>query len=73
MKKLLFVAFTSFVFLPYFMAAQVVEEIITRVNNQIVTRSEFQRIKDQLKDECSQQDASHPDKLHNERKKNYLL
>ena len=32
-------------------SGQVVEEVITRVNNQIITRSEFERSKDQLKDE----------------------
>ena len=43
---------------------QVVEEIITRVNNQIITRSEFDRSKDQLKDEVKQQDPKDPDKAY---------
>lgn len=53
-------------------AGQVVEEIITRVNNQIVTRSEFQRSKDQLKDEVKQQDPNNADKLYTEREKDVL-
>jgi peptidyl-prolyl cis-trans isomerase SurA len=51
---------------------QVVEEIIARVNNQIVTQSEFVRSKDQLKDEAKQQDAANADKLFAEREKDVL-
>jgi peptidyl-prolyl cis-trans isomerase SurA len=51
---------------------QVVEEIVTRVNNQIVTRSEFDRSKDQLKEECKQQDAGNPDKCFADREKDVL-
>jgi len=50
----------------------VVEEIIARVNNQIVTQSEFVRSKDQLKDEAKQQDAANADKLYAEREKDVL-
>jgi len=42
--------------LPVLAADTVVEEIIARVNNQIITRSEYQRSKDQLKQEVEQQD-----------------
>ena len=51
---------------------QVVEEIITRVNNQIITRSEFQRSKDQLRDEVKQQDPGNADKVYAEREKDIL-
>ena len=51
---------------------QVVEEIITRVNNQIITRSEFERSKDQLKDEVKQQDPKDPDKAYADREKDIL-
>ncbi len=51
---------------------QVVEEIIARVNNQIVTLSEFERSKDQLKDEVKQQDPNNADKLYAEREKDVL-
>src|SRR6204780_3391115 len=51
---------------------QVVEEIIARVNSQIITRSEFLRSKDQLKDDVKQQDAANADKLYNDREKDVL-
>jgi peptidyl-prolyl cis-trans isomerase SurA len=51
---------------------QVVEEIITRVNNQIITRSEFDRSKDQLKEEVKQQDPKDPDKAYADREKDVL-
>ena len=53
-------------------ATQVVEEIITRVNNQIITRSEFLRSKDQLKEEVKQQDAANADKVYGQREKDIL-
>jgi len=58
--------------LPAFAGAQVVEEIIARVNSQIITRSEFLRSKDQLKDDVKQQDAANADKLYAEREKDVL-
>ncbi|HEX4782739.1 MAG TPA: peptidylprolyl isomerase [Candidatus Sulfotelmatobacter sp.] len=51
---------------------QVVEEIITRVNNQIITKSEFERSKDQLRDEVKQQSPSDPDKAFADREKDVL-
>jgi len=42
-------------------ADTVVEEIIARVNNEIVTRSEYVRSRDQLKQEVQQQDAANAD------------
>jgi len=53
-------------------AGQVVEEIVTRVNNQIITLSEFQRSKDQLRDDVKQQDPANADKLYAEREKDIL-
>jgi peptidyl-prolyl cis-trans isomerase SurA len=58
--------------LPALTYGQVVEEIITRVNNQIITRSEFMRSKDQLKDEVKQQDPNNADKLYADREKDVL-
>jgi peptidyl-prolyl cis-trans isomerase SurA len=58
--------------LPALAADQVVEEIIARVNGQIITRSEFLRSKDQLKDDVKQQDAANADKLYAEREKDIL-
>jgi peptidyl-prolyl cis-trans isomerase SurA len=71
MKKLCLVL-TAVACLPAFAAGQVVEEIIARVNNQIVTRSEFMRSKDQLRDEVKQQDANNPDKTFADREKDVL-
>jgi peptidyl-prolyl cis-trans isomerase SurA len=58
--------------LPVFVTGQVVEEIVTRVNGQIITRSEFVRAKDQLKDDVKQQDPTNADKLYAEREKDVL-
>jgi len=71
MKKFCVVLIAS-ACLPAFASGQVVEEIIARVNNQIITRSEFQRSKDQLKDEVKQQDPNNPDKAYAEREKDIL-
>ncbi|HET6175702.1 MAG TPA: peptidylprolyl isomerase [Candidatus Sulfotelmatobacter sp.] len=71
MKKLSLVLIAA-ACLPAFATGQVVEEIIARVNNQIVTRSEFVRSKDQLKDEVKQQDPNNADKLYAEREKDVL-
>ena len=59
--------------LPAFSPADtVVEEIIARVNNEIVTRSEYVRSRDQLKQEVQQQDAANADRLFGERQKDVL-
>jgi peptidyl-prolyl cis-trans isomerase SurA len=58
--------------LPAFSEGQVVEEIIARVNSQIITHSEFARSKDQLKDDVKQQDAANADKLYADREKDVL-
>jgi peptidyl-prolyl cis-trans isomerase SurA len=71
MKKLCLIL-TALVCLPALASGQVVEEIIARVNNQIITRSEFERSKDQLKDEVKQQDSKDPDKAYAEREKDIL-
>jgi peptidyl-prolyl cis-trans isomerase SurA len=71
MKKL-FLIFIAVACLPVLAAGQVVEEIVTRVNNQIVTLSEYQRSKDQLRDDVKQQDPSNADKVYAEREKDVL-
>lgn len=53
-------------------ADTVVEEIIARVNNSIITRTEFQHSKEQLKQESEQQDPSGADKSFAERQKDVL-
>ena len=57
---------------PALAAGQVVEEIIARVNNQIITRSELARSKDQLRDEVKQQEPNNADKVYAEREKDVL-
>jgi peptidyl-prolyl cis-trans isomerase SurA len=58
--------------LSVFAAGQVVEEIVARVNSQIITLSEFQRSKDQLKDDVKQQDPNSADKAFADREKDIL-
>ncbi len=48
------------------------EEIIARVNNQIITHSEYLRSKDDLRKEAQQQDPVNADKLIAERDKDVL-
>jgi peptidyl-prolyl cis-trans isomerase SurA len=71
MKKML-VILLALSLAPAFAAGQVVEEIVARVNSQIITRSEFLRSKDQLKDDVKQQDPNNADKLFSDREKDIL-
>ncbi len=50
----------------------VIEEIIARVNNQIITHSEFLHSKDELKKEAQQQDPANADKVAADRDKDVL-
>lgn len=58
--------------MPALAAGQVVEEIVARVNNQIITRSEYVRSKDQLRDEVKQQDPNNADQTYAEKEKDVL-
>jgi len=58
--------------LPCIAADQVVEQIVARVNNQIITRSEFLRSKEELRKEAQQQDPVNADKIVAERDKDVL-
>src|SRR5215469_11068259 len=60
--------------LPAFLGADtVVEEIVARVNNSIITRSDFLRSKEQLKDEIkSQESGGNADKAYADREKDVL-
>lgn len=57
---------------PNVFADNVIEEIIARVDNQIITRTEFQHSKEQLRQEAQQQDPANADKLYNERERDIL-
>src|SRR3984885_5443557 len=71
MKKLVLILI-AMAYLPALAAGQVVEEIVTRVNSQIITRSEFQRSKDHLRDDVKQKDSANADKLYPDREKDTL-
>src|SRR5271165_145258 len=59
--------------LPTFSPADtVVEEIVARVNNEIITRSEYIRSRDQLKQEVQQQDPGNADHTFAEKQKDVL-
>src|SRR5579864_4860289 len=66
--------FVSVVAMPFILRADdaVIEEIIARVNNQIITRSEYLHSKEELKKEAQQQDPVNADKIVAERDKDVL-
>jgi peptidyl-prolyl cis-trans isomerase SurA len=73
MRKLLFWSvMICFMVLPAFSADRVIEEIVARINNRIVTLTEYQRSMEDLKQEVQQQDAANADKLFAERQKDVL-
>ncbi len=73
MKKLCLALLVGCLALPFaFCANTVVEEIVARVNNQIITRTEYDRSKEQLKQEVQQQDPANADKVYAEREKDVL-
>jgi peptidyl-prolyl cis-trans isomerase SurA len=74
MKKSHFVfLFVCLSTLPALLSADtVVEEIIARVNSSIITRSDFARSKEQLKDEIKQQDPGSADKQYAEKERDIL-
>ncbi len=53
-------------------ADTVVEEIVARVNNDIITRSEYNRAREQARQELQQQDPVNADKEFAEKEKNVL-
>jgi len=64
----------SVIALPFILKADdaVVEEIVARVNNQIITRSEYLHSREELKKEAQQQDPVNADKIIAERDKDVL-
>lgn len=61
------------VLVPSLLSADtVVEEIIARVNGQIITHSDYEREQQQLKEEAQQQDPTRADQLLNEGQKDVL-
>jgi peptidyl-prolyl cis-trans isomerase SurA len=74
MRKVLpFILLASLIVLPSAFAGDtVVEEIVARVDNQIITRSEYFRSKEELRKEAMQQDPVNADKLIAEKDKDVL-
>jgi len=72
-KSLVLVSLACLALLPAVLTADtVVEEIIARVNNSIITRSDFARSREQLKDEIRQQDPGNADKEFAEKERDVL-
>jgi len=57
---------------PALPADTIVEEIIARINNQIITRAEYTRSKETLNQEAQQQDPANAAKIVEERDKDVL-
>jgi len=72
-KSVLLVVAASFALVPLVLNADtVVEEIIARVNNSIITRSDYARSREQLKDEIKQQNSGNADKEFAEKDRDVL-
>jgi peptidyl-prolyl cis-trans isomerase SurA len=72
-KKHFVLLFVGLASLPAILSADtVVEEIIARVNSSIITRSDYARSKDQLKDELKQQDPNNVDKQYSDKERDVL-
>lgn len=65
--------FAALLLTPAFLPADtVVEEIIARVNNQIITRSDYQHEQQQLEEEARQQNPAHPEQSLADQQKDVL-
>src|SRR5438270_5654329 len=68
-----FVVIAALLCLPVVVFADtVVEEIVARVNNSIITRTQYQREEKQLHDEAQQQDATHAEEVIKQGEKDVL-
>ena len=74
MRKLLFclLLFSPISLPAAFGADDIVEQIVARVNNQIITSSEFRRSEEELRKDAQQQDPVNADKIIAEREKDVL-
>lgn len=73
MRRLFPVLFLIAALLPVSLSADtVVEEIIARVNNQIITRSEFVRAEQQARQDAQQQDPANADRIYQAEDKDVL-
>jgi peptidyl-prolyl cis-trans isomerase SurA len=63
----------AYALLPAVLSADtIIEEIIARVNNEIITRSEYVRSRDQLKQEVQQQEPANADRVFAEKQRDVL-
>jgi peptidyl-prolyl cis-trans isomerase SurA len=72
MKKISLLLVSALLFPTVLPADTVVEEIIARVNNEIITRTEFAHSRDQLKQEAQQQNPTDADKIIAEKQRDVL-
>ena len=72
-KNIPFTLAVAYALLPALLPADtVVEEIIARINNQIVTRTEYIHSRDQLKQEIQQQEPANADRIFAEKQRDVL-
>ena len=71
-RTLLLSCIFAFTFIPLLQGADVIEEIIARVNNRIITRTEYLKSEDELKKEAQQQDPVNADKIIADKEKDVL-
>ena len=72
-KWTLLLTVASALMLPSLLPADtIVEEIVARVNNEIITRSEYIRSREQLKQEIQQQSPANADRLFGEKQRDVL-
>ena len=72
-RTLLWIVSCALLILPSPLPADtIVEEIIARVNNDIITRSEYVRSRDQLKQEIQQQEPNATDRVFSEKQRDVL-
>jgi peptidyl-prolyl cis-trans isomerase SurA len=72
-KWILLLTVVSALTLPSLLPADtIVEEIVARVNNEIITRSEYVRSREQLKQEIQQQSPTNADRVFGEKQRDVL-
>jgi peptidyl-prolyl cis-trans isomerase SurA len=69
---LLFMVACALILPSLLLADTIVEEIIARVNNEIITRSEYVRSREQLKQEIQQQSPANADRVFAEKQRDVL-
>ena len=68
----LLILLAGLLFVPLAVGDTVVEEIIARINNEIITRTEFSHAREQLRQDIQQQAPQEADKIYAERQRDIL-